>query len=71
MHTAKPDWIVKRIPAGPDRRMIEETLQGLSLHTVCEQAGCPNIGECFCGKTATFMIYWATSAHETARFARY
>jgi lipoyl synthase len=56
MRTAKPDWIVKRVPLGPERRTIEETLRRLSLHTVCEQAGCPNLGECFCGKTATFMI---------------
>ncbi len=56
MHTAKPDWIVKRVPFGPERRKIEETLKSLSLHTVCEQAGCPNLGECFCQKTATFMI---------------
>ncbi|MBN1778558.1 MAG: lipoyl synthase [Clostridiales bacterium] len=56
MHAAKPDWIVKRIPYGPDRKEIEETLRGLSLHTVCEQAGCPNLGECFCNKTATFMV---------------
>ncbi|MBE0601947.1 MAG: lipoyl synthase [Firmicutes bacterium] len=56
MHTAKPDWIVKRVRFGPERRKIEETLQSLSLHTVCEQAGCPNLGECFCQKTATFMI---------------
>jgi lipoic acid synthetase len=56
MRAQKPDWIVKRIPFGPSRREIEETLRGLSLHTVCEQAGCPNLGECFCNKTATFMI---------------
>lgn len=56
MHTAKPGWIVKRLPYGPNRKMIEETLRELELHTVCEQAGCPNIGECFCDKTATFMI---------------
>ena len=56
MHTAKPDWIVKRVPFGPERRQIEKTLKTLSLHTVCEQAGCPNLGECFCQKTATFMI---------------
>jgi len=56
MRTQKPDWIVKRIPYGPDRRKIEETLRGLKLHTVCEQAGCPNLGECFCNKTATFMV---------------
>ena len=56
MRTAKPDWIVKRLPYGPNRKKVEETLRGLSLHTVCEQAGCPNIGECFCNKTATFMV---------------
>jgi len=44
------------VPYGPERRQIEETLRGLNLHTVCEQAGCPNLGECYCSKTATFMI---------------
>lgn len=56
MRTAKPDWIVKRIPYGEDRRKIGELLRGLKLHTVCEQANCPNLGECFCNRTATFMI---------------
>ena len=56
MHTAKPDWLVKRLPYGENRKMITEMLRGLKLHTVCEQANCPNIGECFCNKTATFMI---------------
>ncbi len=56
MHTAKPDWILRRLSYSADRRQVEETLRGLGLHTVCEQAGCPNIGECFCSKTATFMI---------------
>ena len=56
MRTGKPDWLVKRVPPGHERRMVEELLNGLKLHTVCEQAACPNIGECFCNKTATFMI---------------
>lgn len=56
MHTQKPDWLVKRVPPGFERRRVEELLEGLSLHTVCEQAACPNIGECFCNQTATFMI---------------
>ena len=56
MRTGKPAWLVKRVPPGHERRMVEELLSGLKLHTVCEQAACPNIGECFCSKTATFMI---------------
>ena len=52
----KPEWIKARIS---NMEQIEETmsiLRGLSLNTVCEGAQCPNIGECFGKKTATFMI---------------
>jgi lipoic acid synthetase len=52
----KPEWLKKRIP---NKRSIEEMevlLRGLSLHTVCEGANCPNAGECFASRTATFMI---------------
>jgi lipoic acid synthetase len=56
MRTAKPPWLVKRVPPGVERRRVEELLNGLNLHTVCEQAACPNIGECFYNQTATFMI---------------
>jgi lipoic acid synthetase len=53
----KPDWI--RVKAGsPNTRFheIKQILREHRLHTVCEEASCPNIGECFGGGTATFMI---------------
>ena len=53
----KPDWI--RVKAGSDSTRFDEIKQRLrqnKLHTVCEEASCPNIGECFGKGTATFMI---------------
>jgi lipoic acid synthetase len=53
----KPDWLKKKLNA--DRSKLSEIkvmLRGLRLHTVCEEARCPNIGECFASRTATFMI---------------
>lgn len=52
----KPDWIRVRIPATPRINEIKQKLRAHRLHTVCEEANCPNIGECFGGGTATFMI---------------
>lgn len=52
----KPDWIRVRIPATPKINEIKRKLRAHKLHTVCEEASCPNIGECFGGGTATFMI---------------
>lgn len=52
----KPDWIRVRIPASPRISEIKEKLRSHNLHTVCEEANCPNLGECFGGGTATFMI---------------
>lgn len=52
----KPDWIRVRIPATPAISEIKEKLRKHKLHTVCEEASCPNLGECFGGGTATFMI---------------
>ncbi len=51
----KPEWLKKRIDTGAIEKM-EEMLRALKLHTVCEGADCPNRGECFANKTATFMI---------------
>lgn len=56
MHTKKPDWLRVKAQTGKSTSVVEDVLQRLSLHTVCEQAGCPNLMECFCSKTATFMI---------------
>lgn len=52
----KPDWIRVRIPASPKINEVKQKMRKHGLHTVCEEASCPNIGECFGGGTATFMI---------------
>ena len=52
----KPAWIRARSPADPAVARLKEVLRDNRLHTVCEEASCPNIGECFAGGTATFMI---------------
>jgi len=52
----KPAWIRARSPADPAVARLKEVLRENRLHTVCEEASCPNIGECFAGGTATFMI---------------
>lgn len=51
-----PDWLKVPLPAGDNFFEIKGLLRGLKLHTVCEEARCPNIGECFGNRTATFMI---------------
>ena len=53
---AKPDWIRIRLSHGPRFHDIKRILRDQRLHTVCEEASCPNIGECFSSGTATFMI---------------
>ncbi|MDQ3834546.1 MAG: lipoyl synthase [Actinomycetota bacterium] len=52
----RPAWLKAKAPTGEGYREIKETMRGLSLHTVCEEALCPNIGECWNNRTATFMI---------------
>jgi len=52
----KPDWIRVRAGGGERFNQIKAMLRGAKLHTVCEEASCPNIGECFGHGTATFMI---------------
>jgi lipoic acid synthetase len=51
-----PDWIKSRLPSGPNYHELKDLLRGLSLNTVCEEARCPNIGECWEQRTATVMI---------------
>ena len=51
-----PGWLKVRMPGGPNYLELRERLRGAQLHTVCEEARCPNIGECWERKTATFMI---------------
>ena len=52
----KPDWIRVRLGDGQRFQEIKQILRAHQLHTVCEEASCPNIGECFGKGTATFMI---------------
>ena len=52
----KPSWLKARFPAGERFSGIKSLLREHDLHTVCEEARCPNIGECFNSGTATFMI---------------
>lgn len=52
----KPEWIRARLPTGRKFFEIKNILREQKLHTVCEEASCPNIGECFSKGTATFMI---------------
>ena len=56
MEQRKPDWLRIKSYSGTSRSDVEEILKRLSLHTVCEEANCPNMGECFSRSTATFMI---------------
>jgi lipoic acid synthetase len=51
-----PDWIKARMPSGENYHDLKRLLRGLNLNTVCEEAHCPNIGECWDQRTATVMI---------------
>jgi lipoic acid synthetase len=52
----KPDWLKVRAPGSPGYLRLKGLMRDLGLHTVCEEANCPNIGECWHHGTATFMI---------------
>ena len=52
----KPDWIRIKLPINDKVNQIKQSLRENRLHTVCEEAACPNLGECFSHGTATFMI---------------
>jgi lipoic acid synthetase len=52
----KPTWLKVRAPGSENYLRLKELMRGLKLHTVCEEAHCPNIGECWHHGTATFMI---------------
>ncbi len=53
---AKPEWLKIKARNTPEAARVRKMLKGLSLHSVCEEAACPNQMECFGKKTATFMI---------------
>ena len=52
----KPPWLKRKIPAGAVYQKVRNTLKSGCLHTVCEEALCPNLGECYSSGTATFII---------------
>ncbi|MGC8515849.1 MAG: lipoyl synthase [Thermoplasmata archaeon] len=54
--SVKPDYVKVRIPGGPNYNRIKDTLRERTLFTVCEEARCPNVSECWDSGTATFMI---------------
>lgn len=52
----RPDWLRVRLPVGENYNDLKQLMRSKSLHTVCEEARCPNMGECWANRTATFMI---------------
>jgi lipoic acid synthetase len=55
-HRRHPDWIRSRVAGGERYTVLRDVLRGHRLHTVCEEAKCPNIGECWSHGAATFMV---------------
>lgn len=62
----KPDWIRVKAPTSKGYFETRDLMRGKGLHTVCEEAGCPNIGECWAKKHATFMIMGETCTRACA-----
>jgi lipoyl synthase len=56
IHERRPDWLKARAPGGVNHHDLKVLTNQLRLHTVCESARCPNLGECWDQRTATFMI---------------
>ena len=56
MSLIRPDWLKMKIPSVENYLKVRKTLQKYNLHTVCEEASCPNVSECWCVGTATIMI---------------
>ena len=52
----RPDWLRVRLPSGQNYEELKQLMRSKQLHTVCEEARCPNMGECWGHRTATFMI---------------
>ncbi len=52
----RPQWLRAPAPVGENYRDLKDLIERLRLHTVCESAACPNVGECWNQRTATFMI---------------
>lgn len=56
IETRKPDWLRPKVHLGPEVMQLKKTIRDLDLVTVCEDAGCPNLSECWSDGTATFMV---------------
>ncbi|MFL5272214.1 MAG: lipoyl synthase [Anaeromyxobacteraceae bacterium] len=56
INARKPSWLRVSLPGGERYQHVKDTLRALRLHTVCEEAHCPNVGECWGGGTATVML---------------
>jgi lipoic acid synthetase len=56
IETRKPDWLRPKVVHGPEVMRLKKTIRDLDLVTVCEDAGCPNLSECWADGTATFMV---------------
>jgi lipoic acid synthetase len=56
MSLIRPDWLKMKIPSGENYVKVKKTIQKYNLHTVCEEASCPNVSECWDSGTATIMI---------------
>ena len=60
IRTGKPSWLRRKLPSGADYEKIRRMIERGQLHTVCQEANCPNQFECFSARTATFLIMGAT-----------
>ena len=60
IRTGKPSWLRRKLPSGPRYEQIRAMIDKGQLHTVCQEANCPNQFECFSAQTATFLILGAT-----------
>jgi lipoic acid synthetase len=56
IETRKPDWLRPKVDLGPEVMELKKTIRSLDLVTVCEDAGCPNLSDCWSDGTATFMV---------------
>ena len=56
LQKGKPAWLKKKLPQGKDFQRVTRLLSESKLHTVCQEANCPNMFECFSKNTSTFMI---------------
>jgi len=65
-HVARPDWIRVPAPTGEQYRELKTLVDAQRLHTVCQSARCPNIGECWQSRTATFLILGNTCTRRCA-----